>query len=120
MASAATEKTSKWDAEAHMALCTALTKALLDGGDSLARHSDVLMTSMKASGQDFTWEAIRQVFAVFVVFASVLPRALVLFDLSIAPLLYACLLSPFSHFSLALYNIDNCPSRLPASEPFLI
>ncbi|CAK7230728.1 hypothetical protein SCUCBS95973_007670 [Sporothrix curviconia] len=53
------EKTSKWDNDAHMKLCVALAEALVASESSAAQHKDLIMSTLTASNAHFTWEAVR-------------------------------------------------------------
>ncbi|CAK7217179.1 hypothetical protein SBRCBS47491_003084 [Sporothrix bragantina] len=53
------EKTSKWDNDAHMKLCVALSEALVASESSAAQHKDLIMATLAASNTNFTWEGIR-------------------------------------------------------------
>lgn len=51
--------TTKWDENAHKALCGALLDTLEAGGVSLRAHSETLVESMAERGHPFSWEGIR-------------------------------------------------------------
>ncbi|KAK3946302.1 hypothetical protein QBC46DRAFT_444446 [Diplogelasinospora grovesii] len=52
-------KESKWNLEAHAALCGALADALTAAGSRPSDHKDSIMAVMATKGHEFTWEAIR-------------------------------------------------------------
>ncbi|CAK7238922.1 MAG: hypothetical protein STHCBS139747_000343 [Sporothrix thermara] len=55
-----TEVTSKWDNDAHMKLCVALSEALKASESSAAQHKDLIMATLTACNANFTWEGVRQ------------------------------------------------------------
>ncbi|KAK3320951.1 hypothetical protein B0T19DRAFT_466163 [Cercophora scortea] len=58
-AAKAAPKESKWNDAAHVALLGSVVEALHESGSSPAKNKDLIMKTMTAQGQDFTWEAIR-------------------------------------------------------------
>lgn len=53
------KSTTKWDENAHKALCGALLETLEIGGVAFRAHPETLVASMAERGHPFSWEGIR-------------------------------------------------------------
>ncbi|KAK0706569.1 hypothetical protein B0T26DRAFT_461282 [Lasiosphaeria miniovina] len=60
METPAQAKESKWNNDAHMALCGALAEVMAMNNVLVSKHRDVVIGFLEAKGLDFTWEGIRK------------------------------------------------------------